>query len=96
MGFTTVEVDTEADLFVGLSHRIYVFQQHSDEVSDLPDSVRVIARNDSCEVQALAVPERRWWGTQFHPELADDLHPAGRQILKRALDLMLPRRDLGR
>ncbi len=89
-GFTSVEVDTEADLFVGVSQRIHVFQQHSDEVSDLPDSVRVIARNDSCEVQALAVPERRWWGTQFHPELADDLHPAGRHILKRAMDLMLP------
>ena len=96
MGFTSVEVDTEADLFVRLSHCIHVFQQHSDEVSDLPDSVHIIARNNSCEVQALAVPERSWWGTQFHPELADDLHPAGRQILKRALDLMLPRKDLGR
>jgi len=95
VGFTSVELDTESDLFAGLPPVALVYQQHTDEVSDLPDAVRVIASNEACAVQALSVPERRWWGTQFHPELADELHPAGRQILERALKLLLPAQHSG-
>ena len=88
-GYTTVSFRTDSELFRGLAPQAEVYQEHSDEVADLPDTIRVIASNDHCEVQALTIPARKWWGTQFHPELADEGHPVGFGILERAVQLLM-------
>ncbi len=88
-GFTTVALDTGSQLFADLPAEVEVYQHHTDEVTSLPPSVRVLARNEACSVQALAVEGRPWWGTQFHPELADEAHPAGLRILERAVRRLL-------
>lgn len=86
-GFTMVTLDTGSGRLGGLPQQVEVYQNHTDEVTDLPASVVVLARNDACEVQALEVSGRPWWGTQFHPELADRQHPDGYRILERAVRL---------
>jgi GMP synthase-like glutamine amidotransferase len=40
-------------------------------------------------VQAVAVPARRWWGTQFHPEEFSAEHPAGERILLTFFELAI-------
>ena len=82
-GFRPIDVVDDSDLLAGLAPRIEVFQRHEDEVVVLPRDVRLLATSDTCAVEAVAVPERRWWGTQFHPEEWDDAHPAGRAIVER-------------
>ncbi len=82
-GFRSIDVVDDTDLLAGLAPRIEVFQRHEDEVTVLPRSVRLLATSATCAVEAVAVPERRWWGTQFHPEEWDDAHPAGRAIVER-------------
>ena len=80
-GYLPLEVLDDGDLLAGLPSRATVFQDHTDEVFDLPPDFRLLARTEACEIQAFAAPERRWWGTQFHPERFDADHPDGRRVL---------------
>jgi GMP synthase (glutamine-hydrolysing) len=86
-GFKPVEVHDRSDLLRGLPPEIVVFHDHVDEVTALPDGFRLLASSAACAVQAFADPERRWWGTQFHPEEFDVEHPAGEQILRTFFEL---------
>ena len=80
-GYLPLEVMDGSDLFAGLGRESVVFQDHEDEVTALPDGFRGLARTERCEVQAFSAPERRWWGTQFHPEVWDGEHADGARVL---------------
>jgi len=80
-GFSAVDVVEHDGLFQGLPSRIDVLQHHGDEIEELPEGFRVIARSATCAAEAIFHPARRWWGTQFHPEGYDAAHPVGEQIL---------------
>jgi GMP synthase (glutamine-hydrolysing) len=80
-GYLPLEVLDDGDLLSGLPARATVFQDHTDEVFDLPPDFHVLARTEGSEIQAIAAPERRWWGTQFHPEQFDADHPDGRRVV---------------
>ena len=80
--FAPVDVLDDSDLLAGLDGRFSVWQHHSDEVRTPPPGFRVLARSETCPVEALGADERPWWGTQFHPEAWSDEHPAGRTILE--------------
>lgn len=81
-GYLPIEVVDDSDLLRGLPTGPVVYQSHTDEIVELPDGFRVLARTERCEVQALACDERRFWGTQFHPERATNEQPAGRAVLE--------------
>ena len=81
-GFATVEVLEPDGLFRGLPPRIDVYQHHGDEIEELPGGFRVLARSETCAIEAIAHTARPWWGTQFHPEAFDDEHPLGERILR--------------
>jgi GMP synthase-like glutamine amidotransferase len=81
-GYLPLEVLDDGDLLAGLSSDANVFQDHSDEITGLPEGFRVLGRTEGCEIQAIAAPERRWWGTQFHPERFDAEHPDGRRVIE--------------
>ena len=59
-----------------------VFQDHTYEITALPEGFRVLASSPVCAIQAIADPVRRWWGTQFHPEESRPEHPSGEQVLR--------------
>jgi GMP synthase (glutamine-hydrolysing) len=82
-GFDAIDVVDDSDLLAGLPRRFDVFQSHEDEVTRLPAGFRILASSTACAVEAVAVRDRPWWGTQFHPESWDDNHPAGRAIVER-------------
>lgn len=87
MGFSTVDVVDLDGLLRGLPARIDVYEHHDDEIEELPGDFRILARSASCAIEAIAHSERRWWGTQFHPEEFDAAHPAGGQILHNFFEL---------
>ena len=87
-GYLPVVVLDRSDLLRGLPEEIVVFHDHTDEVTVLPDCFRVLASSAACAVQAIADPERRWWGTQFHPEEFRCEHPHGERILARFFELI--------
>ena len=82
LGFLPIRVHDHSDLLRGLASEVVVFQDHADEVSELPASFRVLASSAACAVQAIADSERRWWGTQFHPEEFESDYPAGELVLR--------------
>jgi GMP synthase (glutamine-hydrolysing) len=53
----------------------------------LPEGFRALASSPACSIQAVADPERRWWGTQFHPEEFRTEHPAGESVLRTFFEL---------
>ena len=81
-GFLPIQVHDRSDLLRELPAQAVVFQDHTYEITALPEGFRVLASSPMCAVQAIADPVRRWWGTQFHPEEFDDEHPAGEQVLR--------------
>ncbi len=81
-GYLPIQVHDRSDLLRELPREAVVFQDHDDEVVRLPAGFRVLASSAACSVQAIADPERRWWGTQFHPEEYRPDDAAGEQVLR--------------
>jgi GMP synthase (glutamine-hydrolysing) len=82
-GLLPIEVHDRSDLLRDLPGEAVVFHDHTDEITELPAGFRVLASSAACAVQAIADPERRWWGTQFHPEES----PGGERIFRAFLSL---------
>jgi GMP synthase (glutamine-hydrolysing) len=57
-------------LFAGLPGRVRVNLTHRDIIcpATCPPELRVLARNEAAEIQAVAVGDSTW-GVQFHPEI---------------------------
>ena len=83
-GYLPVETDGKG-IFKSLPKEITVWHSHFDEVKELPKGFRRTSWNETCPIQAMEHTERAVFGVQFHPELFDDEHPDGRQILKNFL-----------
>lgn len=81
-GYARLEVVEREGLLEGLPPEVEVYQHHADEIVQAPAAFRVLARSATCAIEAIADPQRRWWGTQFHPEEFDHEHPAGERILR--------------
>ena len=79
-GYLPLEVLDDRDPLAGLPTSATLFQDHTDEVLDGRRTSPPRAHRRG-EIQAFAAPERRWWGTQFHPEHFDEDHPDGRRVL---------------
>ena len=80
-GFLPIQIHDRADLLRGLPAEVVVFQDHDHEIATLPAGFRVLAASAECAIQAFTDPERRWWGTQFHPEESSPEHPSGARVL---------------
>ena len=83
----TIAGTQEGDLFKNLPRRITVWHSHFDEVKQLPKGFRRTAFNETCPIQAMEHETRPLFGVQFHPELFNEEHPEGRQILENFLHL---------
>jgi GMP synthase (glutamine-hydrolysing) len=70
-------------LFVGLPGRFSVWGNHNDQVAAPPAGWSLLARSESCAVEAMAHPTRPYWGVQFHPEVEHTEH--GTEIFRRFL-----------
>lgn len=85
-GKTTLHVDDEDDIFIGLPKSFTVWESHNDEVSMLPPGFRVLAHSDNCPVEAFRIEDRPFYGLQFHPEVENTEH--GYDIFKNFLKVV--------
>lgn len=72
-------------LFVGVPNTFAAMRYHSLILSDLPDSLNVIARSSTDEIMAIAHKDHPWFGVQFHPE--SFLSESGQQIFENFFEL---------
>ena len=69
-GLATLHLDATADpMFAGLAGPQQIWMSHRDLVGALPPGFSVVGRTDTCPVAAIAAPQRKLYGLQFHPEV---------------------------
>ena len=72
-GRTRCRMDVSDPLFAGLPEESTVWMSHGDTVQGTADLVP-IARTATCAHAAVRHEKRRFWGVQFHPEVAHTEH----------------------
>ena len=68
-GHTEVEVDNKDALFAGVSSKTVCWMSHTDYIAKAPEGFTITAHTPVCPVAAMAYPEKKWYATQFHPEV---------------------------
>ena len=79
-GPAVVSVIAQEGLFAGIEPEQSVWMSHGDSIERLPNGFRPTARTDSTPYAAVANPERKMHGIQFHPEVVHT--KSGRDILR--------------
>jgi len=71
-GYGSVEVCIREhdEILKGYPQKIPVWASHADEVCKVPEGFTVLASSDICSVEAMALPEKRIYGLQWHPEVS--------------------------
>ena len=67
-------------LFRGLPDTLDVWMSHGDQVEQLPEGFKVLAKTSTCPIAAMANEEKRFFGFQFHPEVVHT--PEGTPMLR--------------
>jgi GMP synthase (glutamine-hydrolysing) len=80
-GFLPVDVAAADPLFAGLGSQPTFRFAHGRALKTPPPGCSLLATRPDCRVQAFRRAGTLVYGVQFHPELFDDDHPAGRQLL---------------
>ena len=79
-GHAQVQVLEDDPLFEGLPREMKVWMSHGDGAESLGNGFRVIAKTETAPFAAIADPEKRWYGVQFHPEVVHT--PQGARLLE--------------
>ena len=82
-GKTLTEFDTQSAIFQGLPASSVTWMSHGDYISQVPDGFTVTAKTAVCPTAAMACPEKKLYGVQFHPEVQHTVQ--GSEILRRFL-----------
>ncbi|KPA11417.1 GMP synthase [Candidatus Magnetomorum sp. HK-1] len=82
-GHARLVIKDKTNLFKKLSEDTSCWMSHGDIITDLPDGFKVLAITDNSPFAAIANPERKFFGLQFHPEVAHT--PEGPKMLQQFL-----------
>lgn len=77
--------------FDGLSEPLQVWMSHADIVTEPPPDWTIVARTNETPIAAIASPNGRMSGVQFHPEVVHT--PEGKKILENFLTVTEVSRD---
>jgi GMP synthase (glutamine-hydrolysing) len=72
-GRAFLEISDECALFDGLwapGEKHQVWMSHGDKIEAMPDGFRIVGHSPGSPLAATANDERRFYGVQFHPEVA--------------------------
>ncbi|MCM8770078.1 MAG: gamma-glutamyl-gamma-aminobutyrate hydrolase family protein [Candidatus Omnitrophica bacterium] len=86
-GFYPVKIVRKDALFSGCSQTIMVPEYHFWEVKKLGPELVLLASSRNCRVQVFRHRTRFIYGTQFHPESANEVYPDGTKILRNFFHL---------
>ncbi|MFA4639807.1 GMP synthase subunit A [Pyrococcus kukulkanii] len=75
-----IEIVDEDDIFEGLPKKLKVWESHMDEVKELPPGFQLLAKSETCPIEAMKHEKLPIYGVQFHPEVAHTEH--GAEVLR--------------
>jgi GMP synthase (glutamine-hydrolysing) len=76
---TLLVTDPFCSLFANLPDSLQVWNSHSDKLTAPPRGFKAVATSENTEFAAIEDRERKFFGLQFHPEVAHT--PNGREII---------------
>src|SRR5277367_4696562 len=76
---TLCVTDNSCALFSNLPEALQVWNSHGDKLTKLPDGFKSVAVTENSEYAAIENRARKFFGLQFHPEVAHT--PRGREII---------------
>ena len=68
-GRTDCEFDVSSPLLKGLNQKSVVWMSHNDYIEQLPEGFKAIGHSEKCPYGAIENAEKKFYGTQFHPEV---------------------------
>ncbi|BCX12291.1 MAG: GMP synthase [glutamine-hydrolyzing] [Thermosynechococcus sp.] len=68
-GKAALFIDDPTDLLTNVEQETVMWMSHGDSVTALPPGFRVLAHTHNTPMAAIAHPERKLYGVQFHPEV---------------------------
>ncbi len=82
-GFATLKTKTAKGLFAGIEKETVTWMSHGDSIQSLPKGFTVTASTDNTKVAAMANTKKKFFGVQFHPEVAHTVK--GTKIIRNFL-----------
>ena len=82
-GRAFIDKVSDDPLFEGLFHagdKEEVWMSHGDHVAEMAPGFGIVARSPGAPFAVISDPERKFYGTQFHPEVVHTKH--GRELLR--------------
>ncbi len=79
-GHGMLDVSTKCELFHGLPAALDIWNSHGDKLTKLPAGFKTVGTTDNSPHAAIEHPKKRFFGLQFHPEVAHT--PRGKEILQ--------------
>jgi GMP synthase (glutamine-hydrolysing) len=76
---TLLVKDRASALFAGLPDHLQIWNSHGDKLTRMPGGFKAVAASDNSEFAAIEDTARKFYGLQFHPEVAHT--PRGREII---------------
>jgi GMP synthase (glutamine-hydrolysing) len=67
-------------LFQGLGNVVDIWNSHGDKITKLPKGFRTVGVTDNSPYAAIEQPKKRFYGLQFHPEVAHT--PRGKELIQ--------------
>ena len=86
-GFKPLYRQTDHPLLEGVAEPLYCLEIHRCEIERVPEGFSLLVSSDLCRGQMIAHVSRPLFGTQFHPELTNNQHRGGIQLLENFLRL---------
>ncbi len=68
-GKAALLIDRSADLLADVTHASTMWMSHGDSVTQLPEGFSILAHTENTPQAAIAHPQKRFYGVQFHPEV---------------------------
>ena len=68
-GEAQLKINDNGWLLSNLPSEFKVWESHNDEVTELPDSFKILASSKDCSIQAMEHESLPYAGVQFHPEV---------------------------
>jgi GMP synthase (glutamine-hydrolysing) len=82
-GLATIEIETSNGIFSGLGKSVPVWMSHGDAADEMPKEFVRLAHSKNSRFAAIANPDTKFYGVQFHPEVKHT--PGGTQLLRNFL-----------
>ena len=76
---TLTTKDPDCKLFRNLPAKLQVWNSHGDKLTRMPKDFIAVATTENSDYAAIEHPQKRFFGLQFHPEVAHT--PRGKEIL---------------